>query len=137
MQSCCWQWAISCVVPAPAQTLTTIYSFTGTNGDPEYPFPEGYLPPRAADRSGRHLDRECTFTDFASGADGRQPSMAVVFDQMAISTARPVTAATPKYAAGAAARSSNYHPRRSRAANGPIRCSTRFKEASTDNTPEK
>lgn len=36
--------AISCVIPAPAETLTTIYSFTGTNGDGEYPFPEGRLP---------------------------------------------------------------------------------------------
>lgn len=29
---------------AQAQTLTTIYSFTGANGDREYPFAEGRLP---------------------------------------------------------------------------------------------
>ena len=31
-------------IPAQAQTLTTIHSFTGANGDGEYPFPEGRLP---------------------------------------------------------------------------------------------
>src|SRR6516225_8415642 len=35
--------AISSVILAPAQTLTTIYSFTGTNGDGGYPFPDGHL----------------------------------------------------------------------------------------------
>src|SRR5215468_8170707 len=29
---------------AQAQTLTTIYSFTGANGDGEYPYPEGQMP---------------------------------------------------------------------------------------------
>jgi hypothetical protein len=97
--------AVSCVIPAPAQTLTTIYSFTGTNGDGEYPFPEGHLP---FDNNGAIYEttagggtgnngtvyqlvlptvQGCTWTEnipygFRGGADGRQPGMGVVFDQV-------------------------------------------------------
>lgn len=28
----------------PAHAQTTVYSFTGANGDGEYPFPEGHMP---------------------------------------------------------------------------------------------
>jgi hypothetical protein len=97
--------AVSCVIPALAQTLTTIYSFTGTNGDGEYPFPEGHLP---FDNNGAIYEttagggtgnngtvyqlvlptvQGCTWTEnilygFRDGADGRQPGMGVVFDQV-------------------------------------------------------
>ncbi len=30
-------------IPTQAQTLTTIWSFTGSNGDGEYPYPHGHL----------------------------------------------------------------------------------------------
>jgi hypothetical protein len=43
VQSCCLAVAVSGNIRAPAQTLTTIYSFTGANGDGEYPFPERHL----------------------------------------------------------------------------------------------
>jgi hypothetical protein len=88
-----------------AQTLTTIHSFTGANGDGEYPFPEGRLP---FDNSGALYGTtagggtnyngtvyqlvpptvqggawtENVLYRFAGGADGRQPSMGVVFDQL-------------------------------------------------------
>ena len=97
--------AISCVIPAPAETLTTIYSFTGTNGDGEYPFPEGRLPfdnngaiygTTAGGGTGNNgtvyqlvppTIQGGTWTEnvlyrFAGGADGRQPGMGVVFDQI-------------------------------------------------------
>jgi len=89
---------------AQAQTLTTIHSFTGNNGDGEYPFPEGHLP---FDSTGALYGTTAgggtnyngtvyqlvppkvqggTWTEnvlyrFLGGADGRQPSMGVVFDQ--------------------------------------------------------
>ena len=87
-----------------AQTLTTIYSFTGANGDGEYPFPEGQMvfdsngalygttasggtnyngtvfqlvPPKQPGGAWT----ENVLYRFAGGADGRQPSTSVVFDQ--------------------------------------------------------
>jgi len=36
--------AVSGNVLAQAQTLTTIWSFNGSNGDGQYPFPYGHLP---------------------------------------------------------------------------------------------
>jgi hypothetical protein len=90
---------------AQAQTLTPIYSFTGSNGDGEYPFPYGRLP---FDNNGALYGTtasggtnfngtvfqlvpptqqggawtENVLYRFAGGADGRQPSMSVVFDQL-------------------------------------------------------
>ena len=87
-----------------AQTLTTLYSFTGANGDGEYPFPNGRL---ASDSNGALYGTtagggtnyngtvyqlvppavkggswtENVLYRFAGGADGKQPSMGVVFDQ--------------------------------------------------------
>jgi hypothetical protein len=89
---------------AQAQTLTTIYSFTGANGDGEYPFPEG---PMRFDSNGALYGTtasggtnyngtvfqlvpptqpggawtENVLYRFAGGVDGRQPSTSVVFDQ--------------------------------------------------------
>jgi hypothetical protein len=86
---------------AQAQNLTTLYSFTGANGDGEYPFPNGRL---AFDANGALYGTtagggtgyngtvfqlapngsawtENVLYRFAGGADGRQPSMSVVFDQ--------------------------------------------------------
>jgi hypothetical protein len=90
---------------AQAQTFTTIWSFTGANGDGEYPFPEGHL---TFDSSGALYGTtaaggstgsngtvyrlvppaspggawsENVLYRFAGGTDGRQPSMGVVFDQ--------------------------------------------------------
>jgi len=91
-------------VLAQAETLTTIHSFTGNNGDGEYPFPEGRL---TFDNNGTLYGTtagggtnyngtvyrlvppavnggawtENVLYRFAGGADGRQPSMGVVFDQ--------------------------------------------------------
>src|SRR6516162_1929630 len=87
-----------------AQTLTTIYSFTGANGDGEYPFPEGQM---VFDSNGALYGTtasggtnyngtvfqlvpptqpggawtENVLYRFAGGVDGRQPSTSVVFDQ--------------------------------------------------------
>jgi hypothetical protein len=84
--------------------LTTIWSFTGNNGDGEYPFPEGQLPfdsngaiygTTAGGGTGYNGTvfqlvpptvqggawTENVLYRFAGGADGRQPSMGVVFDQ--------------------------------------------------------
>jgi hypothetical protein len=87
-----------------AQTLTTIYSFTGANGDGEYPFPEGNM---RFDSNGALYGTtagggtnyngtvfqlvpptqpggawtENVLYRFAGGADGRQPGTSVVFDQ--------------------------------------------------------
>jgi uncharacterized repeat protein (TIGR03803 family) len=85
-----------------AQTLTTIWSFTGTNGDGEYPYPYGHLvfdsngamygttasggagnsgtvfqliPPTV---SGGAWTENILFS-FTGGNDGRQPSTGVVF----------------------------------------------------------
>jgi hypothetical protein len=95
---------LGCGTAAEAQTLTTIYSFTGTNGDGEYPYPNGGLP---FDSSGALYGTTASggtnyngtvfklvppstqggaWTEevlyrFQGGADGRQPSMSVVFDQ--------------------------------------------------------
>ncbi len=93
------------LVPAHAETPTTIWSFTGTNGDGEYPFPYGRLtfdnngalyattagggtgyngtvyqlvPPTGAGGTWT----ENVLYRFAGGADGRQPSMGVVFDHI-------------------------------------------------------
>ena len=89
---------------AQAQTLTTIYSFTGANGDGEYPFPEGAM---RFDSNGALYGTtasggtnyngtvfqlvpptqpggvwtENVLYRFAGGVDGRQPSTSVVFDQ--------------------------------------------------------
>jgi len=87
-----------------AQTRTTIYSFTGANGDGEYPFSEGQMifdsngaiygttasggtnyngtvfqlvPP--TQQGGAWTEN--VLYRFAGGADGRQPSTSVVFDQ--------------------------------------------------------
>jgi uncharacterized repeat protein (TIGR03803 family) len=96
---------VSGAVLAEAQTLTTIHSFTGANGDGEYPFPYGRLP---FDNNGALYGTtagggtgyngtvyqlmpptvpggawtENVLYRFAGGADGRQPSMGVVFDQI-------------------------------------------------------
>jgi uncharacterized repeat protein (TIGR03803 family) len=90
---------------ALAQTLTTIHSFTGANGDGEYPFPYGRLPfdnngvlygTTAGGGTGYNGTvyqlipptvqggawTENVLYRFAGGADGRQPSMGVVFDQI-------------------------------------------------------
>jgi len=87
-----------------AQTLTNLYSFTGVNGDGEYPFPYGRLPfdthgaLYGTTASGGSLYNgtvyqlvpptvqggawtENVLYAFAGGADGRQPGMGVVFDQ--------------------------------------------------------
>lgn len=96
---------VSSRLPAKAQTLNTILSFTGTNGDGEYPFPYGRLlfdnngalygttasggtnfngtvfqlvPPSV---SGGAWTENVLYR-FAGGADGRQPSMGVVFDSL-------------------------------------------------------
>ena len=98
--------AVSCGnIVAQAQTLTTIHSFTGTNGDGEYPYPYGRLP---FDNNGALYGTtagggtnyngtvfqlvpptqpggawtENVLYRFAGGADGRQPSMSVVFDPL-------------------------------------------------------
>jgi uncharacterized repeat protein (TIGR03803 family) len=90
---------------AQAQTLTTIHSFTGTNGDGEYPFPEARLPfdnngalygttagggtanwgtvyqlVPPATQGGAWMEN--VLYSFQGGTDGRQPSMGVVFDQV-------------------------------------------------------
>jgi hypothetical protein len=91
--------------PAHAQRFTTIYSFTGANGDGEYPFLEGHVP---FDNNGARYGTtasgganyngtvfqlvppsapggawtENVLYRFAGGADGRQPSVGVVFDQL-------------------------------------------------------
>ena len=89
-------------IAAQAQTFTTIYSFTG-GSDGEYPFPESHLifdangnlygtaasgganyngtvfqlvPPAVS--GGKWTEN--TLYEFQGGADGRQPSMGVVFD---------------------------------------------------------
>jgi hypothetical protein len=90
---------------AQAQTLTTIHSFTGTNGDGEYPFPNGRLPfdnngaLYGTTASGGTASSGTVFQlvpptveggawtenvlySFAGGADGRQPGMNVVFDRI-------------------------------------------------------
>jgi len=90
---------------AQAQTLTTIHSFTGTNGDGEYPFPYGRLPfdnngaLYGTTASGGTASSGTVFQlvpptvegsawtenvlySFAGGADGRQPGMNVVFDSI-------------------------------------------------------
>jgi uncharacterized repeat protein (TIGR03803 family) len=87
-------------VLAQAQTLTTIHSFTGANGDGEYPYPYGHLPFNSngalygttagggASQSGivyQLVPQGSNWTEnvlytFAGGADGRQPSVGVVFD---------------------------------------------------------
>jgi len=91
---------------AQAQTFTTLYSFEGyTKGDGEYPFPYGRMP---FDNNGALYGTtagggstqwgtvfqlvppqtqggawtENVLYTFAGGADGRQPSMNVVFDQL-------------------------------------------------------
>src|ERR1700757_1079671 len=90
---------------AQAQTLTTIHSFTGVNGDGEYPFAEGRLP---FDNNGALYGTtagggtanwgtvyqlvpptvqggawtENVLYSFQGGADGRQPSMGVTFDTL-------------------------------------------------------
>ncbi|MGB7848382.1 MAG: choice-of-anchor tandem repeat GloVer-containing protein [Candidatus Acidiferrum sp.] len=92
-------------IVAQAQTLTTIHSFTGTNGDGEYPFAEGGLP---FDNNGALYGTtaaggtanwgtvfqlvpptvqggawtENVLYSFQGGTDGRQPSLGVVFDQL-------------------------------------------------------
>ena len=95
--------AFSGNIPAQAQTLTTILSFTGANGDGEYPFPYGHLP---FDNNGVLYGTtagggtayngtvyqlvpgqggawtENVLYRFAGGADGRQPGMGMVFDQV-------------------------------------------------------
>jgi hypothetical protein len=89
---------------AQAQTLTTIWSFTGTNGDGEYPYPYGHL---AFDSNGAMYGTtasggtsyngtvfqlvpptvpggawtENVLYRFTGGNDGRQPSTGVVFGQ--------------------------------------------------------
>jgi hypothetical protein len=89
-------------IRAQAQ-ITTLYSFTGANGDGEYPFPDGQMifdssgnlygttasggtnfngtvfelvPPK----SGSAWTENVLYR-FAGGTDGRQPSTSVVFDQ--------------------------------------------------------
>jgi len=98
--------AVSGDILARAQTLTTIWSFTGSSGDGQYPFPEGHLP---FDNNGALYGTtaggggtgnngtvyqlvpptvqggawtENILYRFAGGADGRQPGMGVVFDQI-------------------------------------------------------
>jgi uncharacterized repeat protein (TIGR03803 family) len=91
-------------IVAQAQTFTTLHSFTGNNGEGEYPFPYGHLP---FDSNGALYGTtagggtnyngtvyqlvppatqggawtEHVLYRFQGGTDGRQPSMGVVFDQ--------------------------------------------------------
>lgn len=89
-------------VPAKAQ-MTTIHSFTGANGDGEYPYPYGKLPfdnngalygttagggtnyngtvYQLVPRSGGGWTENVLY-EFQGGADGRQPGMGVVFDSL-------------------------------------------------------
>jgi len=91
-------------IQTQAQTLTTIWSFTGSNGDGEYPYPHGHLvfdsngamygttagggtsyngtvfqliPPTV---SGGAWTENVLYR-FTGGSDGRQPSTGVVFGQ--------------------------------------------------------
>lgn len=88
--------------PAQAQTFNTIHSFTGANGDGEYPYPYGHLPFDAngalygttagggstqwgvvyklVPQIGGGWTENILYT-FQGGADGRQPSTGLVFDQ--------------------------------------------------------
>ena len=98
--------AVSGDILARAQTLTTIWSFTGSNGDGQYPFSQGHLPfdnngalygtTAGGGGSGNNGTvfqlvppsvqggawTENVLYRFAGGADGRQPGMGVVFDQI-------------------------------------------------------
>jgi uncharacterized repeat protein (TIGR03803 family) len=90
---------------AHAETPTTIWSFSGAGGDGEYPYPYGHLPfdnngaiyaTTAGGGTGYNGTvyqlvpptvqggawTENVLYRFAGGADGRQPSMGVVFDQI-------------------------------------------------------
>jgi hypothetical protein len=96
--------AVSGAATLAQAQLTTIWSFTGNNGDGEYPFPEGQLPfdsngaiygTTAGGGTGYNGTvfqlvpptvqggawNENVLYRFAGGADGRQPSLGVVFDQ--------------------------------------------------------
>ena len=143
---------------AASTAPTTIWSFTGGNGDGANPYPYGHVvfdsngalygttasggsssngtvfqlvPPSVA----------CAWTEsvlysFAGGAYGRQPAPVWCSAGMGHYTAQPITAETLQIAAEGAERCSNWRRRCSRAALGPTPCSILFKEARTYRIPE-